>query len=70
MNTNILNINNAQIPKKEFPTSYREKKIGRTLYCVTSVYTGEKELGATLEKLAVRRILDEINARAKELLRA
>ena len=62
---------NTQQPKAgEFPTSYREKKIGRTLYRVTSVFTGEKELGAALEKLAVQRVLDDMDGRAKELLRA
>ena len=52
-----------------YPTSYREVKIGRTLYCVTSVFTGEKELGPTLEKLAARRVLAEMDAQAKETLR-
>jgi hypothetical protein len=53
-----------------YPTSYREKKIGKTLFCVTSEYTGEKELGPTLEKLAVQHVLDAMDSRAKELLRA
>jgi len=53
-----------------YPSTYREVKIGKTLYRVTSVFTGEKELGATLEKLAARRVIDEIDGRAKELLRA
>lgn len=53
----------------EYPTSYREVKIGRTVYCVTSVFTGEKELGPTLERLAVRRVLDEMDAAAKNILR-
>jgi len=56
--------------EKGYPTSYREKLIGKTLYCVTSVYMGEKELGPTLEKLAVRHVLDEMSGREKELLRA
>ena len=54
----------------ELKTSYREVKIGKTLYRVTSVFTGEKELGATLEKLAIRHVLDEMDGRTKELLRA
>ena len=58
------------IDKSELPTSYREVMIGRTLYRVTSVFKGEKELGSTLEKLAVRHVLDEMDGRAKELLRA
>ena len=61
---NKINQNN------KFPTSYREKMHEKTLYCVTSTYTGEKKLGPTLEKLAVRHIIDEMNGRTKELLRA
>ena len=68
MKTNTLNIDKSQTTG--FPTSYREKKMGKTLYCVTSVYTGEKELGAVLEKLTVQRVLSEMDGRAKELLRA
>ena len=49
------------ISNTEHPTSYREVKINNTLYCVTSVFNGEKELGPTLEKLAARHILDEMN---------
>ena len=77
MNTKTVDIDStrsasAGLPAASapFPTSYREKIIGRTLYRVTSVYKGEKELGAALEKLAVRSVLDEMDGRAKELLRA
>jgi hypothetical protein len=56
--------------KIDHPTSYREKKIGSTLYCITSVFMGEKELGPTLEKLAVRRVLDEMNTQANKLLKS
>lgn len=38
-------------------TSYREIKIGNTIYRVTSVFTGEKDLKETLEQLAVRRAM-------------
>ena len=41
-------------------TSYREIKIGNTLYRVTSVFSGEKDLGETLEQLAVRRAMAEM----------
>lgn len=51
-------------------TTYREVKIGRTLYRVTSVYTGEKELGPTLEKLAAQHVLDEMDGRAKTILQS
>ena len=38
-------------------TTYHEKKIGRTLYRVTSGYKGEFELGKALEDLTIRKIL-------------
>jgi len=45
---------------KKPTTSYKEVKIGNTLYRVTSVFTGEKDLGKTLEQLAVRRVMAEL----------
>lgn len=68
MYTNSSMIGDSQ--ERNYPSSYREVKIGRTLYCVTSVFKGEKALGPTLEKLAAQHILDEMDNRAKELLRA
>ena len=44
---------------KKTTTSYREVRIGKTNYRVTSEVTGEKDLGTTLEKLAVRRAMNE-----------
>ena len=41
-------------------TSYKEVQIGKTLYRVTSVFTGEKDLGQTLEQLAVRRAMADL----------
>ena len=41
-------------------TSYKKIQIGKTLYRVTSVFTGEKELGHTLEQLAIRRAMAEL----------
>ena len=38
-------------------TTYQEKKIGATLYRVTSVYRGDIDLGKALEDLTVRKIL-------------
>ncbi len=35
-------------------TSYKEVRIGNTIYRVTSFFSGEKDLGKTLEQLAVR----------------
>ena len=40
-------------------TSYKEVRIGNTLYRVTSFFSGEKDLGQTLEQLAVRRAMTE-----------
>jgi hypothetical protein len=45
-------------------TTYHEKKIGKTLFRVTSVYKGEFELGKALEDLTVRKILRAENAAA------
>lgn len=41
-------------------TSYKEIQIGKTMCRVTSVFTGEKDLGETLEQLAVRRAMAEL----------
>ena len=46
--------------KAEKDTSYKELRIGNTIYRVTSVFSGEKDLGKTLEQLAVRRAMAEI----------
>ena len=45
--------------KKKTTASYREVRIGNTVYRVTSIFTGEKDLGTTLEQLAVRRAMNE-----------
>lgn len=49
-----------QATPKEPTTSYKEVKIGNTIYRVTSIFTGEKDLGKTLEQLAVRRAMSEL----------
>ncbi len=41
-------------------TTYREMKIGDTVYRITSVYLGEKDLKTTLEQLTVKRVLAEL----------
>lgn len=47
--------------RKTMPmTSYKEVRIGKTLYRVTSVFSGEKDLGKTLEELAIRRAMTEL----------
>ena len=43
-------------------TSYKEVKIGRTVYRVTSVFLGEKDLGESLEQLAIRKAMSDIKA--------
>ena len=46
--------------KQTTPTSsYKEVLIGKTIYRVTSFFSGEKDLGKTLEQLAVRRAMSE-----------
>ena len=49
---------------KEPVASYKEVRIGKTRYLVTSVFSGEKDLGRTLEQLAVRRAMTELDAPA------
>ena len=49
---------------KEPVASYKEVRIGKTLSSVTSVFSGEKDLGRTLEQLAVRRAMTELDAPA------
>jgi hypothetical protein len=53
---------NSTIHDKCHPTAYREVKIGKILYRVTSVFTGEVDLKNALEDLAVRRALRESEA--------
>ena len=53
-------IQNAQ-RRKAPVTTYHEKKIGKCLYRVTSVYKGEVELGKALEDLTVKKILSQEN---------
>ena len=56
--------------KEEYPSSYREVKIGNTVYCVTSIFLGEKDIGKTLESLAVQHVLQEMRALSETALRA
>lgn len=46
-------------------TSYKKVRIGKTIYRVTSFFSGEKDLGRTLEQLAVRRAMSEIMPAAR-----
>ena len=56
-------MNSASIPAKpkEPVTTYHEKKIGNTLFRVTSVYLGQIELGKAIEDLTVQKILAQEN---------
>ena len=45
-------------------TSYKEVKIGKTIYRGTSFFSGEMELGKPLEQLAVRRAMSEVSTPA------
>ncbi len=51
---------NERIPAQSPATSYREVQMGRTLYRVTSVFLGEKDLGETLEQIAIRKAMTDI----------
>ena len=48
--------------ESETTTSYKEVRIGNTIYRVTSVFTGEKDLAKTLEQLAIRRAMIELTS--------
>ena len=48
--------------KSKPTTSYKEVRIGNTIYRVTSVFTGEKDLGKTLEQLAIRRAMNDLTS--------
>ena len=50
-------------------TTYKEKKIGNTIYRVTSIFTGEKDLGETLERLAIDRVICDIKKGAEAILK-
>ncbi len=52
--------------KSRQTSSYKEMKIGNTLYRVTSIFTGEKDLGETLEPLAIRQAMAELTSQAKK----
>ncbi len=41
--------------------TYHKKKIGKTLYRITSVYLGRIDLHKALEDLTVKKVLREIN---------
>ena len=43
---------------KEPVASYKEVRIGKTLYRVTSVFSGEKDLGRTLEQNLLSVVFD------------
>jgi len=47
-------------------TTYHEKKIGKTLYRVTSEYKGEIDLAKALEDLTIRKILRHENTACVE----
>ena len=47
---------------QNIPSSYKEIKIGKTIYRVTSVFLGEKDLGKTLEQLAIRKAMTDIKS--------
>lgn len=50
-----FNISNDNIPK----STYREVKIGRTNYRLTSIFEGDKDLDKTLERLAIKKATEQ-----------
>ena len=50
-------MNAVDIDRVEPTTTYYEKKVGKTLYCVTNVYAGKFELGKLLEEIIIKRVL-------------
>ena len=48
--------NNAVQNNTAIPVTFREVKIGDTVYRLTSRFEGDKDLDATLERLAVKKI--------------
>ena len=57
-------VKSADKNKPDPVTAYQEKKIGKTLYRVTSVYMGQFELRKALEDLIIKKILRDENAAA------
>lgn len=49
--------------------SYREVRIGKTIYRITRTFQGKIDLGKALERLAVNHVLAEMDAKLKETLR-
>lgn len=43
-------------------STYKEQKIGKTIYRVTSEFSGEKDLAKTIEQLAIRKAVSEIKS--------
>ena len=58
-----MSMNQNNVPT-DASTSYREVKIGKTVYRVTSIFLGEKDLAQTLEQLAVRKAMTDIKTGA------
>ena len=53
----VMKINpSAEADKKAIPTTFREVKIGDTVYRLTSRFEGDKDLDATLLRLAIKRV--------------
>jgi hypothetical protein len=50
--------------EKTCPTTYREVKLGNTVFRVTSVFLGEKDLAKALEQLAIRKAMTDIKGGA------
>ena len=49
------------VPLAKPVTTYHEKKIGNTLYRITSIYKGEIDFAKAIEDLTIRKILRDEN---------
>ena len=61
----MIETTKSQAAESVVSSTYNEIQIGKTLYRVTGVYLGQKDLCRTLEQLAVRKIYDEVTNEAK-----
>ena len=50
----------SQEPQAKIKETVQEFKIGKTVYILTSVFEGNKDLKETIEKWVVKKVLNDI----------
>jgi len=60
----LMNLINRQMPMPL--TTYYEKKIGRTIYRITTEYSGKIDFATALGELTVRKILRDEKGRREQ----